>query len=154
VLKKSRKIGIARVVIRTRQYLAAVMPRENALLLNLMRFPQELVAADDFKLPEGAASKYRIAPKEMEMATALVESMSTEWNPDDYKDDFRDKLHKLVESRTAKGKRGRKLPAPEEKPAATGNVVDFMALLKKSIADKKTAPDRDTKPAGGKKRAS
>jgi DNA end-binding protein Ku len=152
VLKKSKKIGIARVVIRTRQYLAAVMPQDKALLLNLMRFPQELVPADEFALPEGTATKYRIAPKELAMATALVDSMSTTWNPADYNDDFRDKLHKLVTART-KGKRSAKTTVVEEKPAAGGNVVDFMALLKKSIAAKQPAAAKEPKPGTRKRSA-
>jgi DNA end-binding protein Ku len=139
VLKKSKKVGIAKVVIRTRQYLASILPLENALLLNLMRFPQELVPADEFKLPESGAAKYRITPKELEMATALVESMATSWNPADYKDDFRAKLHALVSSRVGKSKRGRKLPDVAEQSPAASNVVDFMALLKKSIAAKQPA---------------
>lgn len=139
VLKKSKKIGIAKVVIRTRQYLAAILPLDNALVLNLMRFPQELVPADEFKLPESGVAKYRITAKELEMATALVQSMATRWNPADYKDDFRAKLRTLVNSRVAKGKRGKKQAVIAEPAPAGSNVVDFMALLKKSIAAKQPA---------------
>ena len=139
VLKKSKKIGIAKVVIRTRQYLAAILPLDNALVLNLMRFPQELVPADEFKLPESGVAKYRITAKELEMATALVQSMATRWNPVDYKDDFRAKLRALVDSRVAKGKRGRKQTVVTEPTPAGSNVVDFMTLLKKSIAAKQPA---------------
>jgi DNA end-binding protein Ku len=150
VLKKSKKIGIAKVVIRTRQYLAAILPLENALILNLMRFPQELVAADEFKLPDAGVAKYRITPKELEMATALVESMATSWNPADYKDDFRAKLHSLVTARVGKAKRGKKAPVVEQ--AAGSNVVDFMALLKKSIAAKQPSA-RSAKAASRPRRA-
>ena len=99
VLKRTGKIGIARVVIRTREYLSAVMPRGDALVLMLMRYPQELVDADDYKIPEGAASEYRISPKEIQMAEQLIESMSDEWNPADYRDEFRDRLRKVIEKR-------------------------------------------------------
>ena len=64
-LKRTDKIGIARVVIRTREYLSAVMPKGDALMLMLLRYPQELVDTSDYKIPEGAASKHRISSKEM-----------------------------------------------------------------------------------------
>ena len=139
ILQKSGRVGIAKVVIRTRQYLAALMPEGSALILNLMRFPQELVEADEFTLPGGSLTKYRITPKEVQMAEALVDSMSTKWNPTDYKDDFRQTLRKIVDAQVAK-KRGKKVSAVEEKvkahPEETTNVVDFMALLKKSLEGK------------------
>src|SRR6202044_2004041 len=98
-LKRTGKIGIARVVIRTREYLSAVMPKGDALMLMLLRYPQELVDASDYKIPEGAASKHRISPKEMQMAEQLIDSMSGEWKPDDYRDEFRDRLRKVIEKR-------------------------------------------------------
>jgi len=138
VLKKSKKIGIAKVVIRTRQYLAAILPLNHALLLNLMRFPQELIPADEFELPSGTLAKYRITPKEIDMANALVESMATTWRPADYKDDFRIKLRQLIDAQAAKGKRGKKSKPVSEKAEPANNVVDFMALLKKSVAAKQS----------------
>lgn len=139
ILQKSGRVGIAKVVIRTRQYLAALMPEKSALILNLMRFPQELVEAGEFTLPSGSLARYRITPREMQMAEALVESMSSDWNPADYKDDFRQTLRKMVDAQIAK-KRGRKVNAGQEKiraqPGETTNVVDFMALLKKSLEGK------------------
>jgi DNA end-binding protein Ku len=143
VLKKSEKVGIAKVVIRTRQYLAAVMPLEHALVLNLMRFPQELVPPDEYSLPESAPAKYRISTKELEMATSLVESMSVEWKPNDYKDDFREKLRKIIDEQVAaQGKKRKpKSEAGSPVPNSSTNVVDFMALLKKSL-DTKGSKDR------------
>lgn len=138
ILQQSKKVGIAKVVIRTRQYLAAVMPMDDALILNLMRFPQELVEPDEYQLPTGPVKQYRITPRELEMGRALVESMSTEWKPDDYQDDFRAKLRKVIDAQVGK-KKGRKRAVPEEKAAPVEeatNVVDFMSLLKKSIAGK------------------
>lgn len=140
VLNKTKKIGIAKVVIRTRQYLAALLPMDDALLLNLIRFPQEVVSVDDFTFPRGAAAKYRIAPRELEMATTLVESMVKKWDPDEYKDDFRTKLRQMVDEQIAKqkGKTPRKSKQTEKPSAASTNVVDFMALLKKSLAAKQS----------------
>ncbi len=142
VLKRTGKIGIARVVIRTREYLSAVMPKGDALMLMLLRYPQELVDTSDFRIPEGAPSKHRISPKEMQMAEQLIDSMSGEWKPDDYRDEFRDRLRKVIEKRLKS--KGVVTPAVDEDEAtpenATTNVVDFMALLQKSLANKKRTP--------------
>jgi len=147
VLRKTKQAGIAKVVIRTRQYLSALFPADDALILNVIRFEQELVPLSDFSFP-GAASKYRIAAKEIEMASKLIESMSADWNAPDYKDDFRVTLRKLVDTRIAKqGKKAIKHIETDEQPAhAATNVVDFMSLLKKSLASKERR-ERGARPA-------
>jgi DNA end-binding protein Ku len=137
-LKNTGRIGIGKVVIRTRQYLSALMPQGDALLLNLMRFPQELIEPDQFELPTGKLSDYRISARELEMAGQLLDSMTATWKPADYRDDFRDKLHKFVERRIAKASGSKRRDDEESAPIPKGatNVVDFMALLKKSLAAK------------------
>ena len=137
-LRKAKKIGVARVVIRTREYLSAVMPLGDALILLLMRYPQELVDPAEYKLPSGKASEYRIAPKELAMATQLVESMATTWEPGVYHDEFRTRLSDIIRKRIKqKGKTTKVLDEAEavEEGTAT-NVVDFVALLQKSLGDK------------------
>ena len=135
-LKKTGRIGIGKVVIRTRQYLCALMPQDDALLLNLMRFPQELVQPDQFELPAEKVSSYRISALELKMAEQLIDSMTVDWKPADYRDDFRDKLHKFIQRRIARSGASGRQEAEPEAPAPKGatNVVDFMALLKKSLA--------------------
>ncbi|MGB3271147.1 MAG: Ku protein [Rhodanobacter sp.] len=142
VLERTGRIGIARVVIRTREYLSAVMPRGNALVLILLRYPQELVDAEDYRIPEGAASQYRISDKEIGMAEQLIESMSEEWNPKDYRDEFRDRLRKVIEKRMqSKGVVTTDAEEEAEVPEdAATNVVDFMSLLQKSLASNKRTP--------------
>jgi len=160
VLSKTDKVGIARVVIRTRQYLAAMLPVGDALVLNLMRFPQEIVKSDEFNLPSGTAKSYRVTPKEVEMASQLLDSMTVKWNPEDYADEFRARLRKLIDERVAKqtGKKVKASKAPvAAAPHATTNVVDFMSLLKRSLdknggdeasgARKLAAPTKRTKSA-------
>ncbi|CAM0999838.1 Ku protein [Rhodanobacter sp. Root179] len=146
VLKRTGRIGIARVVIRTREYLSAVMPRGNALVLMLLRYPQELVDAEDYKIPEGAASQYRISPREIQMAEQLIESMSDEWNPAEYRDEFRDRLRKVIEKRMkSKGVVTTESEDEADMPEnATTNVVDFMSLLQKSLASNKRTPAKKT----------
>jgi DNA end-binding protein Ku len=152
-LKKTGKVGIARVVIRTREYLAAVMPEGDALLLNILRYEAELVDPEEYGLPGKEASAYRITPKEIQMAADLVESMAGTWKPADYRDDFRDKLRKAIEKRLkSKGVTATMDDDDDHVPEhATTNVVDFMELLKKSIGAKKRTPAKKT--AAAKKAA-
>jgi DNA end-binding protein Ku len=164
-LRKTGRIGIGKVVIRTRQYLSALMPQGDALLLNLMRFPQELIEPDQFELPAGKVSGYRISALELKMAEQLIDSMTVGWKPADYRDDFRDKLHKFIQRRVAKAGAPGRQEAEHEAPAPKGatNVVDFMALLKKSLAAKGGKGTRTTaqparaaarrKPRGSARRA-
>ena len=140
-LKSSKKVGIARVVIRTREYLCAVMPEGDALILMLLRYPQELVDPTDYKLPSGKAAAYRITPKEAEMAKQLIDSMSGKWEPEGYHDEFRERLQAIIKKRIkSKGNLAKVVDeAPEHEEAAT-NVVDFMSLLQKSLDSKKRTP--------------
>jgi len=153
VLKKSGRVGIGRVVIRTREYLAMVTPQDDSLMLILMRFPQELVDPSEYKIPEGGVSKWKITSKEMEMAKSLLESMAGEWKPDDYKDEFRQRLSAVIKKRIKTKGAVRKLEEAEEvqEEGAATNVVDFMALLRKSL-EKKGEGGR-AKPAKASKRA-
>jgi DNA end-binding protein Ku len=149
-LKKTGRIGIGKVVIRTRQYLCALMPQEDALVLNLMRFPQELVSPKEFTLPAGKPASYKVSPRELEMAAKLIESMSADWQPSEFRDDFRDKLHKFIAQRVAKKGAGKSTEKEAEPhPHASSNVVDFVALLKKSLdakggASARSSPRRST----------
>lgn len=142
VLEKTGRVGIGRVVIRTREYLAMVLPQGDALMLILLRFPQELVDLSDYKLPEGGAAKWKISAKEMEMATTLLESMADEWKPEDYKDEFRERMAEVIRKRIKQKGATTTLEEEEETaaPDATTNVVDFMALLKQSLEKKGEKP--------------
>jgi len=155
-LKRTGKIGIARVVIRTREYLCAVMPQDDALMLILLRFPQELVSEEEYALPDKAVSEYRISDRELDMAGELIESMSGKFQPENYRDEFRDRLTAVIEQRLKS--KGVTTTLEEEEPAhanATTNVVDFMALLKKSIEGKQRTPakGKDEPEKTGKKPA-
>ncbi|RZA18710.1 MAG: Ku protein [Lysobacteraceae bacterium] len=137
-LVKSKKIGVARVVIRTREHLSAVMPLGDALVLIMMRYPQELVDPADYKLPEGKAGDYRVTAKELAMATQLVESMATKWNPDEYHDEFRTRLSEIIRKRVKQKGATTKVVEDHDEPqdGAATNVVDFVALLQKSLGEK------------------
>ena len=152
-LEQTGKIGIARVVIRTRESLCAVMPQGKALLLMMMRYPQELVDVNEYNIPEGARSEYRITPKELEFSEQLIETMSTDWKPGDYQDEFRERLQKVIKDRMKA--HGVVRHAEEEHEPAEGtatNVVDFMSLLQQSIDRNKRTPAKKSaaKKAAGK----
>ncbi len=140
-LKSTNKVGIARVVVRTREYICAVMPQDDALVLMILRYPQELVDPNDYKLPSEKAEAYRITPKEMEMAKQLIQSMAGEWNPDEYHDEFRERLQEVIRKRIkADGAVARVEDEPVQRDDAATNVVDFMSLLQKSLESKKRTP--------------
>jgi DNA end-binding protein Ku len=143
-LKSTGRIGIARVVIRTREHLCAVLPQGDALLLVMMRYPQELTDVADYALPAGQAGDYRISRRELEMAESLIASMESDWKPAGYKDEFRARLQKVIEKRIkAKGGKVRKsLEEPALREDAATNVVDFMSLLQQSIDAKRRTPAR------------
>ena len=145
-LRKAKKIGVARVVIRTREYLSAVIPLGDALVLMLMRYPQELVDPTEYKLPAGKTGDYRVTAKELAMATQLVDSMATKWNPEDYHDEFRERLSDIIQKRIKQKGSTAKVVEPGDEPeeGAATNVVDFVALLQKSLCEKAGKPQ----PAG------
>jgi len=141
-LKETGKVGIGRVVIRTKEYLCAVLPQEDALVLEILRFEDEVVDASEYKLPSGKTDEYRVNDKELKMARQLIESMSEEWNPAEYKDQFSQRLHKVIDERMKqKGLvshiEGKEASGDED---ATTNVVDFMSLLQKSLSSNKRTP--------------
>lgn len=132
VLKRDEKLGVAKVVIRTKQYLAALEPVENALVLNLLRWDHELRKPEELSFPKGSLKTYKITPKEVHIAEQLVNAMTSEWDPTEYHDDYREALLKFIH-RKEKG-----LPIEIPKAAPKGaKVIDFMELLKKSVAEKK-----------------
>jgi DNA end-binding protein Ku len=125
-LAESGKVGIAKVVIKERQHLAAIKAQPNGLMLELMRFPNEIINAADFTAP-----KSRTASKaEMNMASKLIESMSAKWNADNYHDDYKEGLEALIEKKIASG--GHALPAPRKARKATA-ALDLVSVLQQSI---------------------
>ena len=140
-LRGSNRVGIARVVIRTREYLAAVMPQGDALVLMLLRYPQELVDPADYPLPEGKPSDYRVTAKELQMAQQLIDSMSGDWDPEAYKDEFRERLQAIIRKRIkSKGGTARIEDEAEPPEETATNVVDFMSLLQQSLEAKTRTP--------------
>jgi len=147
VLDKSSKVAIARVVIRTRQHLAAVIPHGSTLVLNLLRFDHELRDAGNLDIPK-AGKQFKISAGELKMAERLVESMAGAWKPKQYHDEYREDLLKMIDKKVKSGRP--KIVSPEGKVPArksAGKVVDIMHLLRRSVdqAQKKEAAPRRRK---------
>ncbi|MEX0611612.1 MAG: Ku protein [Pirellulales bacterium] len=126
------KAGIARVVIRARQYLAALIAQENALVLELLRYPQELIDLSEFDLPGRDLRQYGVTKKEIELATKLIGGMTAKWDPSKFHDEYRDALMKLVQRKIDTGQTEViEEEVPEGRPLPS--TINFMDQLKKSV---------------------
>ena len=129
-LKRSGKVGVAQVVIRNRQHLAALMPLGEMLELLTLRYAKDVLGAADLDLPSLKGA--RISDKEVKLAQRLVEDMTESWKPERYRDTYRDDLLKRIEALATKG-RTRLLKAPREEEAQGAQVIDLMAALRRSL---------------------
>ncbi|SIT30753.1 Ku protein [Achromobacter sp. MFA1 R4] len=132
-LAKTGKIGIAKVVIQTKQHLAALIPSGDALVLNLMRWGDEVKSLDGLDLPKAGARNMTPSAAEMKMAKMLVDDMSGEWDPSQYKDEFKAAVMDLVEKKARAGKTETVIEPQEESPAYADNVIDLTELLQRSL---------------------
>ena len=137
-LKRTRKIGIATVVIRTKQYLAAVIAQDDVIVLNILRYGHELRDVNALDLPSG---RQGVTEREIDMAERLVQGMVDTWKPERFKDTYFRDLKKTIDQRVEAGQlEAAPPPAEEEKKPARSNVVDLMALLKQSVEQGGRAP--------------
>lgn len=140
-LERSGKLALGQVVIRTKQHLAALMPFKQVIVLNLLRYQEEIRELPE--IPEAKPGKQsQVSAKEVEMALSLVKDMTEKWQPEQYQDTFRQDILSLVKKKV-KAKQTHVLTAPDTDldEAATkksSNVVDLMQLLKASIGSKPT----------------
>lgn len=130
-LQKSGKVGIARVVLRTRQHVAALLVRGEALVLNLLRYAHEIRAADTVEAP----AKNGASPREVQMAERLIEGMTEKWKPASFRDEYREDVIALVKKKV-QSHQTHTVTGPdkgEEAPAPRRQVMDLMPLLKQSL---------------------
>ena len=133
-IRDAGKVGIAKIILRDAQHLAAVEAIGDALVLTMMRFADELADLGDFRFPSSAG----IRPAEMKMARQLVESLSAKWDPAKYTDEYRDNLMRLIHARL-KGKTPR---LRERETPQQADVIDLMARLRASLEGKTGAKTR------------
>jgi DNA end-binding protein Ku len=141
VLNESNRVGISKVIIRTRQHLAAVKPNGDLLVLELMRFEDELVSPTEFKAPK----EHKPRARELKMATTLVNQMTEKWDPSRYTDEYRSALMQLIDKKVAAG--GKEIPTGQRKAKPATNVIDLAAVLQQSLAEAtgKKAPSAKAK---------
>ncbi|MBC3258635.1 Ku protein [Pseudomonas paralactis] len=149
-LKKTGKVALANVVLHTKQHLAALMPLESALVLVMLRWPAEVRSLDELEL--GAdVTKPTLAKGELDMAKRLVEDMSADWQPDEYRDSFQDKIMALVAKKAKAGKIEDVESSEDSEERKSADVIDLTELLKRSLAGKpaakKTAAKKSNKKA-------
>ncbi len=145
-LLDAKKIAIAKVVIRARQHLAAVKPQERGLMLELMHFPGELIDAGEFEKP----AEKKVGKAEMQLAQQLIDSMTTEWHPEEYTDEYHTALEKLIEDKIEHG--DKTAPKPGKKRQAT-NVIDLVSVLQKSLQQHGKAQPKSAKKRPARKAA-
>ena len=151
-LKDSGKVGIAKVVIKTRQYLAGVKPEDGALVLELMHFVDELADPEQLHVPK----KTEVGKRERNMAKSLIDSMSSKWNPEKYKDDYREALMEVIEEKVEAG--GKEIEEKPKKALKPTKVIDLVSVLQKSLEQtggkkKATAKSRKKQTQSAKKAA-
>lgn len=137
-LKKTRKVALANVVLHTKQHLAALMPLDSALILVMLRWPAEVRSLDELELGSDV-TKPSLAKGELDMAKRLVEDMSADWQPDDYRDSFQDKIMALVAKKAKAGKIEDVETAAGGEERKSADVIDLTELLKRSLAGKPAA---------------
>lgn len=158
-LRRSGRAGLAQVVIRTRQHLAALIPCGSALVLNTLRFGEEVRPGGELALPDENLQRLGIVPREIEMATRLVEVMAEAWVPEAYRDTHREQLLAVIRRKVQAGGEARPgvvplpaapapaaaLPAaaspPADEPVAAS--VDLLAMLRRSLEVERSARQRD-----------
>ena len=129
-LDETGKVGIAKVVIRNKQHLAALRALDDVLVIETMYYP------DEIRQPESVDSKTRLQKAEVDMAKSLVENLSDSFKPERYDDTYRKELLQLIRAKA----KGKKLPEPKEEEEA--EVVDLMAALRESVEHTKKKPTR------------
>jgi DNA end-binding protein Ku len=139
-LKDSNKVGIAKVVIHTKQHLAVLIPCGPALVLNLLRWGGEIRSWEDLKLPPSGAKAAGLKDSELKMARQLIDDMAADWSADQFRDSFHEQIMKLVETKAKAGQTETVTPVEDDPGTQRGaDVIDLTELLKRSLQVGKAA---------------
>ncbi|WWF43810.1 Ku protein [Pseudomonas trivialis] len=148
-LKKTGKVALTNVVLHTKQHLAALMALDSALVLVMLRWPAEVRSLDELELGSDVI-KPTLAKGELDMAKRLVEDMSADWKPEQYRDSFQEKIMALVEKKAKAGKIEDVESAEGVEERKSADVIDLTELLKRSLAGKPEAKKPPVKKSGKK----
>ncbi|MDB6050243.1 MAG: hypothetical protein JWR17_2989 [Pseudomonas sp.] len=152
-LVDTKKVALANVVLHTRQHLAAVMPLESAMVLVILRWPAEVRSLDTLELTE-AVTEATLSKSERDMARRLVKDMSADWQPEEYRDTFEEKIMQLVETKAREGKIEDVETNVGETERKSADVIDLTELLKRSLGGKSAAKPASKAPAKSADKAS
>ena len=150
-LAETGTVGLASVILHTKQHLAAVMAIDNVLVLILLRWPSEV---RDLATVEFSGTKVTISKAEREMAKHLVIDMKGKWDPNEYQDTFQEKIMALVDKKVASGEIEDVETSVEESPRKSADIIDLTELLRKSLGSKEKIgkPRSETASSSGARR--
>src|SRR5215510_13578177 len=146
-LKDTNKVGVAKVVIKTRQYLAGVKPEDGALVLELMHFADDLADPEKLHVPK----TMNVGKREMNMARSLIDSMTSKWEPEKYKDDYGEALMEVIEEKVEAG--GKEIEEKPRKAPKPTKVIDLVSVLQKSLEQTGTKKKMTAKSRGKQKQS-
>lgn len=154
-MRRTGLVGIARTVIRSRQHVAAVRPVGDLLVADLLHWQYEIRDASELDVRGADLAELQVSEQELAMAEQLVSATVAKWDPAAYKDTYRDDLLALIDKKVTTGETHvlTELPAEAEAPAGGAQVVDIMALLKRSVDKAKTEGGNEKAPARVRRRA-
>jgi len=145
VLHKAEKVGVAKVVIQTKQHLAILMPCGPALILNLLRWEDEIRSWEDLNLPPQGVKAAGLTDKEMTMGEQLVADMSAKWKPDSFTDSFKEQILQLVKEKVEAGEtESVTQPDTEESEGGGAKILDLTEMLQRSLNKGTRTPAKDT----------
>ena len=146
-LRRTGRVGIARIVLRSKQYLAALVPDDDVMVLELLRFAAELRDPDALNVPTESLEELNVSDREVELAEQLISAMAEPWDPSKYRDEYTDEVMDLIERKAASPESVAPALAPaEEEP---GQVVDIMELLRRSVEQSKGEGEAGAEDDGG-----
>lgn len=143
VLHKTHKAGIAKVVIQTKQHLAVLIPCGPAMILNLLRWGDEVRSWDELNLPKEGVKEAGLTEREMKMGEQLVEDMSAKWNPGEFTDSFKEQILQLVEEKVKAGETETVTQLEPTEEGESAKIYDLTELLQRSLKGKKAAPEEE-----------
>jgi DNA end-binding protein Ku len=142
-IRESGRLGIAKFILRDAQHLAAVEAIENAIVLSVMRFADELVDVSGFDLPKAKD----VRPQELQLAKTLVNSLAAEWDPEKYTDQYRENLLRVIKAKL----KGKKIALEPETEPRQAKVVDLMERLRRSLEQHEGGAKKRPEKAGKRK---
>ncbi|MGC1181410.1 Ku protein [Legionella sp.] len=142
-LKKTNKVGVAKIIIRTKESLSLILPYKHALLLYLVHFKEDIREESEVNVPIDEVKNYKVSSADIKIAINLIDEMTSAWTPEKYHNDYQETMKKWLAQQTAKVKKSKNKAVSTIKNNTT--VVDFISLLKESMKkNKKTSTKKNT----------